>query len=299
MNKKDIIESLIHLKDMNKYILSNYNFSEILISLHQECFDKIQSYKPVVLATIHEKIRNTKGIEELETCRKFVILECLLNSWNDMFSDKYPLSIQNKFKKSSERIFNMCQSEQGWSEHIDNVYWKDLAIARQQVYPAGAGIVEVYSGFGFRQGFSINLFQSFRFLKLLICSSGRLGYYQIHTHTPMLSEFNEHSWNDSYIRIAEMLEKYKTIKGVFRASWFCDPELVNISPRLMYLQKTPVENGAKLFYIGEDRTGNAFAKSKTRLKLYNEGKYKPKKYLLVWPRKELIKWAKTCIGENM
>ena len=94
------------------------------------------------------------------------------------------------------------------------------------------------------------------------------------------------------------LEKYKPIKGVFRASWFCDPELENISPRLMYLQKTPVENGANFFYIGEDRTGNAFAKSKTRLKLYNEGKYKPKAYLLVWPRKELIKWAKNVTKSN-
>jgi hypothetical protein len=73
----------------------------------------------------------------------------------------------------------MCQSEQGWSEHVDNVYWKYLAIAKQRVYPEGAGIVEVYSRFGYRQGLNINLFQSFRFLKLLICSGGRLGYYQI------------------------------------------------------------------------------------------------------------------------
>jgi hypothetical protein len=300
MNKKDITESLKHLKGISKDILSNYNFSEILISLHQECFDKIQSYKPVVLATIYEQIRNTKGIEELETCRKIVILECLLNSWNDMFSDKYPLSIQSQFKKNSERIFNMCQSEQGWSEYSGNVYWKDLAVTRQQMFPVGGGrLIEAFSGFGFRQGLSTNPLQLFKFFKMLLYTGGNIGYYQIHLHTPFLSDFNEQGMHDCYISTAEMLMKQGNIKGVFSSSWLYDPQLGNVSPILMYLQKIWLQNGAASFYVGVDQSKNAFVKSKTRLKLYEQGKYQPKIYLVVWPRKAMIKWARTCIGENM
>jgi len=134
---------------------------------------------------------------------------------------------------------------------------------------------------------------------LLICEGRKLGYYQIHTHNRELNEFNEQGWNDCYIRIAEMLEKHEEVKGLFGASRFYDPQLENISPRLMYLQKIPLQNGAVCFSAGEDCTGNALAKSKTRIKLYQEGKYIFMSYLLVWPRKELIKWAKTYNGKNL
>ena len=291
MIKQDIIASLKDLISISNGIFSDYNYSELLTSINPKCFDKIQSYKPELLVTICNNIRNNKGIEDMEKYRKIVILECLLDNWNDMFSEKYPQCIQEQFEKSSKRMLNMCQSERGWSAHTEDVYWKDLAISRQQMFPAGAQIVEVYSGFGLTQGFSVNPYQSFRFLKLLIRKGGRLGYYQIHTHTPELSEFNEQGWNDCYIRIAEMLKKYKEVKGMFGGSWFYDPQLEFISPRLMYLRNIPLNNGAISFYVGEDRTGNALVKSKTRIKLYEEGKYKPKSYLLVWPRKELIKWA--------
>ena len=78
---------------------------------------------------------------------------------------------------------------------------------------------------------------------------------------------------------------------MFGAGWVFDPQLECISPRLMYLRNMPLHNGAKIYHVGEDRTGNAIAKSKTRLNLYNEGKYVPQAYILIWPRKELIAWA--------
>jgi hypothetical protein len=90
-----------------------------------------------------------------------------------------------------------------------------------------------------------------------------------------------------------MLMRHENIKGVFGASWFRDPRLKNISPNLFYLYQIPAENGAVLFHIGEDPTGNAFTKSKTRLDLYIEGKFRPQNYLMVWPRNELIRWTRT------
>ena len=43
--------------------------------------------------------------------------------------------------------------------------------------------------------------------------------------------------------------------------------------------------------MGEDFSGDAFVKSKKRMKLFTEGKYTPKSYLLIWPRKKLTDWA--------
>lgn len=255
-------------------------------------YNIIQSYKLEALSLIFNQISESFGVEKIEECRKAFIVECLLENWEEIFSQKYPDCVQQQFMKTSKRILAMCQSsEKGWGEYNEDVYWKDLAIARQQMFPAGAQVVEAYSGFGLQQGLKGSILQYIRFIRMVIHNKGKTGYYQIHTHTPELGEFNEIGWYDCYIRIAEMLKINKKIKGIFGSSWFYDPFLAEISPRLMYLQRVPLDNGAERFYIGIDRTGNAFTKSKTRFQLYNEGKYIPKSYLIVWSRGQILKWA--------
>lgn len=257
----------------------------------KEKHDAVRPFKPEHLVILFEKIKDSIGKKALEPLRKIMMLESLLANWDDLFSENYPPIIQQQFLMSARRFLWMCQSKKGWMSHDDEVFWKDLAIARQQMFPAGAQIVEAYSGFGFMQGLSIDPCQTFNFLKLIAHCGGRKGYYQIHTHIPDLDQFNEQGWIDCFLGIAAMLKCHKHIKGVFGGSWFYDPRLVEISPHLEYLQTIPFYNGAFRFYIGVDRTRNAFSASKKRLVLYNEGKYNPKSYLMVWPRDVLLKWA--------
>ena len=252
MDKKIFLELLNNLKAKVDKIFLEYNFKKIYSFPQKDCSMTIQPYKNDLLATTYKKILDAKGIEEFEKYRQIILLKCLIYNWDDVFSDKYPLSIQNEYRASFKRFLDMCNSEGGWGFYDDDVYWKDLAIARQQIYPAGAGIVESYSGFGLRQGLSFNFVQSLKFIKLMFHLNGRRGYYEIHTHTPLLNNFNEQGWSDSYIRIAEMLMKHEEIKGVFRCSWFIDPQLKSISPRLFYLQNTPLSNGAISFYVGKE-----------------------------------------------
>jgi hypothetical protein len=39
------------------------------------------------------------------------------------------------------------------------------------------------------------------------------------------------------------------VKGVFCSSWWYDPQLEAISPRLKYLSAVPTDNGAQLFFM--------------------------------------------------
>ena len=57
-----------------------------------------------------------------------------------------------------------------------------------------------------------------------------------------------------------------------------------MSPRLGYLRDTPVDGGARLFFFeeGGSSISNSLSTSPTRRKLYDEGKYMPKSYMLVW-----------------
>jgi len=84
------------------------------------------------------------------------------------------------------------------------------------------------------------------------------------------------------------------IKGIHSAPWFADPKIEEISPRLRWVRQTIVgKNGPSMFYVGtsENCIKDATFKSPTRRRLYNEGLYMPAKYLYVWPRNRLIKWA--------
>jgi hypothetical protein len=108
-----------------------------------------------------------------------------------------------------------------------------------------------------------------------------------------LEQFNFKGQNICYLRIAELLKANPTIQALVGESWFYDPKLKEISPRLNYLGRYPEENGAKIFRIitSESDIRLSTLKSKTRKRLFGEGKYKPCHHMLVWPRKQLINWA--------
>jgi hypothetical protein len=80
---------------------------------------------------------------------------------------------------------------------------------------------------------------------------------------------------------------------MYAEGWLYDSNLENVSPELVYLRRKPEQNGAKVFRIGTRQRDivHATAMSPTRRKLYQQGKYMPTAYALVWPRKELLAWV--------
>jgi hypothetical protein len=118
-------------------------------------------------------------------------------------------------------------------------------------------------------------------------------YYQMHTYARFLFRFTPEEMDKAYLRIAELLRRNKKIKGLYRRSWFLDPQLEEISPELAYLRKIPEDHGAKVFQAitFPNAIDNAIALSPKRRKLYEEGKYAPTTFAFVWPREEMLKWA--------
>lgn len=85
-----------------------------------------------------------------------------------------------------------------------------------------------------------------------------------------------------------MLAIYPSVRGMWGGSWFYDPALEEVSPRLSYLRKVPAENGAYVFYSNIDIDGGALATSESRKKAYESGNYLPKSYSLMWPRRAML-----------
>ena len=69
--------------------------------------------------------------------------------------------------------------------------------------------------------------------------------------------------------------------------------MATISPNLAYLRERPESNGAQFFHDGSNAESieNAIRLSEERRKLYEAGEYTPTDYMLVWARKDLIRWA--------
>jgi len=187
----------------------------------------------------------------------------------------------------------MATNPAGFYELPKDAFVKDLSLCCLRAFPARAQIVET-SGIGRRIVLYGGLGHFPGAAAFLVKAGGFAPWYQIHTHTSVMADFNESGWEHCYRVIAGMLSVNPTVKGMFGISWFYDPALEAISPRLGYLRHTPLKGGARLLYRGGDHDANvknATTKSDTRRKLYEAGKYSPVAYAMLWRRTELLRWA--------
>lgn len=169
---------------------------------------------------------------------------------------------------------------------------KDLSIALGLSLPCVAQLIEAAGTIDRRAAIA----QPFRpgVLRHLLATRCAEGpYLEIHTHTPMLSGFTEPGWRRCYQLAAALLRARPRALGVVGGSWFYDPAVARISPRLAYLSDLPLAAGAFRVRIGasaEDRA-LATATSPSRRALAEAGRYTPEKWQLVWPREALLDWA--------
>ena len=126
------------------------------------------------------------------------------------------------------------------------------------------------------------------------------NWLESHTDARHLSHFNAVGWGDAYKSIASLMRVRPTVPAYISSSWYFDPVVREISPRLAYLQDVPLRNGAYVIRNGPGQvhTDRATLTSATRRKLVEEGRYKPVCYTLIWPRKHMIEWASNNSAES-
>lgn len=126
-----------------------------------------------------------------------------------------------------------------------------------------------------------------------VLAKGWGTWLEVHTESRDTADFTAEGWDRAWLAMAGILEKYPGLVGGIGSSWFYDPPLSKISPRLAYLRETPLKNGAFMIHQGpgEIHTQRAGATSPTRRALIEAGEYTPRSWLMVWPRRALLKWA--------
>ncbi len=118
-------------------------------------------------------------------------------------------------------------------------------------------------------------------------------WLEVHTESRELSDFNEAGWDRAWATAAEICKRRPEMAGMLGSSWFYDPPLEQISPRLAYLRLNLLNHGAFMVHQGpgETHTRRAATSSPTRAALIEAGEYTARSWIVAFPRAALIKWA--------
>lgn len=175
-----------------------------------------------------------------------------------------------------------------------DLFLKEFGLASLRMVAAGSNLVDVNSGVGRSLLWKNGLRDLPRRLAIFARLGGFRPFFQIHAHKFHMAEFNEAGRNECYRCCAELYALHPEVRGMMAGSWFYDPVVARISPRLAYLREVPERGGAHVLFdsFNEEATGNAVAASATRRKLVESGQYRPAGYVLLWPRARQIAWAR-------
>lgn len=129
--------------------------------------------------------------------------------------------------------------------------------------------------------------------RYLAAGAKKEPWLEVHTESRWLRGFNEDGWNEAWATAAEICRGRPELAGMIGSSWFYDPPLAEISPRLAHLRLNPLKGGAFMVHQGPApiHTERAGAASASRKALIDSGEYVARSWLMVWPRRELIAWA--------
>ena len=118
-------------------------------------------------------------------------------------------------------------------------------------------------------------------------------WLEVHTESRQLADFNEAGWDRAWATSAAICKRRPELAGMIGSSWFYDPPLETISPRLAYLRLNPLKGGAFIIHQGPApiHSERAGATSPTRRAMIESGEYLPRSWLVAWPKSTLIPWA--------
>lgn len=309
MNKMKVIHKLHIMKDTlisleNLVVKNTYKTGIDVSEISDKVLNKIgfgtnasDFYKPIkmVESLFNENTQHIKK-DKLKDVKKALVAQIALNMMTSIDKLNLPDSIIALYPQAFEILaLQLSGNEESAYDITDDIYCKDIRFVLGISIPCGAQVVDTNAIVSpISAILSILRSKEIGGVIRYIYSRAYGTWFRIHTDIRYLKEFNEYGWDQCYIRIADLLERRPNIRGMVGTSWFYDPKLLEISPRLGYLQQRPLERGAFRLRHGSSKIDieRATSKSKVREMLYEEGKYLPVSYSILWPRESMVGWAR-------
>ncbi len=199
------------------------------------------------------------------------------------------------------RMVSAMEAPRNRFYRLDNdLFAKDFALCRGKLVPCGVELADLHSGVSRRillRGGPGQFLSGLGFLGIPI--KGFRPFFETHFDRRLIDAFDAAGYVRLYRRLAGLMAREPAIRGVISSSWWHDPALARISPELDFIDREPLNAGARLFRVGEDSTATADATrfAPDRSALYKRGEYKPQVWMLVWARRDLLAWADRQPGD--
>ncbi len=283
-----------HLTAVDSLFTSQFPVERHIAALDRQ--SKAVKYRdlPREVTSICNQIAEKFSLSVLGTYQKLVMATLISDFDRRISTKRLPRIAIDMYGREFTRILREFDANSpGFYSPDNDLFLKDLGLCRTVLIPGGVEFVHESSGVPRSVLWKAGARQSVQaFYLFCVELRGFRPFYEIHMDSRRRSMFSPETREFCYRLVAELLVMNPGIKGMIGGSWFYDPELENVSPRLTYLRKVPVENGARtFFYQTEDSRSSALLRSETRRERHAQGQYQPKSYILVWPREHIIKWA--------
>ncbi len=257
-------------------------------------FDSYKVY-PAGARTIVEALRTDSGVVGVRQFLRAAIAQRLLQTLASSGLARLPARVRAQQLLQFQRIAADGNDGADWLDLDQDLFQKEFGIVSLRLYVAGCQLIDPRCGIPRSVLVRGTPLQWLRNGAMLMMLGGYRPFFEIHAHKFMLDLFGEEGRDECYRCCAELYAIHPEVRGMIAGSWFYDPALTGISPRLAYLRAVPESGGAYLLFVeaGGDALKNALATSPTRRRLHEQGKYMPKNYLLVWGKARQQAWARS------
>jgi hypothetical protein len=268
---------------------------------HLDRYPPIACYtyvSPQVRDLCHQVLQRV-GPATLEAYHRLVLCTLVNRTQEQLLTTRLPSHVQGLYRDDFERILHDAREyARPKGVYLYPRFCKELAICTLRLVPTGVAKMHLH-GLAKPRLAHIALRQPASTISLLLRLGKTRPLYEMHIDSrdrQAMRRFNPDGWKDTYRTAASMLELHPEVGGLFGSAWFFDPQMAVISPQLRYLAEFPLMHGAYRFRLGpcdEHATRDATRWAPERLQAYQQKKYAPTEYLMVWTAKKLLAWARS------
>jgi hypothetical protein len=175
-----------------------------------------------------------------------------------------------------------------YTDFSDQYFIKDLRLASGLSVPCAARSIDIYSRLGNRAAIQLVLRNP---LELFRLNNPVLRFYLDPRYT---EEFSETGLISTIFDAEQLFFRDPSCRALVSKSWYNDPAMAEVSPHLLYNSRIPLSGGAILIpgKPSSKDVERATKTSRTRRRLFEEGKYLPAAYTIIWQRSDLLDWVK-------
>lgn len=257
--------------------------------------DRTQHYKyfPPNFHHAIADIANAHGDEVAQEALQLSIWNALVEVLRSGRFESLPARVRHHQAIQINRMFCAQYDNHDWLAMDSDLFHKEFGIASLRLYAAAAQLVDPSCGLPRSVVFKAGLSDFRSAIRVITAVRGFRPMFQIHTHLRYTDEFNDEGWNECYRTCVDLYAIHPKCLGIYGGSWFYDPVVSVISPRLSYLSDVP-KAGHAHFLLGSNEgefVRDAISTSPSRRKLFEDGQYKPRSFYMIWGRRDQTIWA--------